>query len=156
MPFDISSGEKLYKTICNFYDKKGVSYQRDDEQCLTLVVNKERDVPVNLFVAAEANPPTLIICGRLPFKISEESQEMMLMALQALNQRLTVGHFRMYLPDGTVDYRVNLPLVGIQCDDEWLENVLSEAYSTVTHRDEKILSLLRGEITFEEFDKYVR
>lgn len=156
MLFGKSSEEKLYKRICDFYDKKGVSYQYDDEHRMTLVINDKRDVPVNLLVSVEAEPLTLRICGHLPFKIPEESQEMMSRALQAINQRLPVGHFRMYVPDGTLDYRVNFPLIGIQYDDEWLENVLSEAYSTVTGRDEKILALLRGEMTFEEFDKYVR
>ncbi len=156
MLFDKSLGKKLYKMICDHYDKKGISYQRVDEKRLTLVVNRDREIPVNLFVAAETEPLALRICGRLPFKVPQESREMMLMALQAINQRLPVGRFQMDVSDGTVDYRVSLPLVGIKYDEKWLENVLDDAFFTVTHRDEKILSLLQGEITFEEFDKYVR
>lgn len=156
MLFNKSSEENLYKMICDHYDKKGISYQRVDENRLTLVVNRDREVPVNLFVTAEAEPVTLRICGRLPFKVPEESREMVVMALQAINQRLPVGRFQMEVSDGTVDYRVSLPLVGMQYDEDWLENVLDEAFSTVTHRDERILSLLRGEMTFEEFEQYMR
>ena len=156
MLFNKSLDDKLYKMICNHYDKKGISYQRADDQRLTLMVNRDRKIPVNLFVGVETEPLALRICGRLPFKVPEENREMMVMALQAINQRLPVGRFQMEVSDGTVDYRVSLPLVGIQYDEEWLENVLDDALSTITHRDEKILSLLQGEITFEEFDKYVR
>lgn len=151
-----SSEEQLYKNICDYYDKKGISYQRDDEQYLTLMTKKDRDVPVNLFVSPEDQPLALRICARLPFKVPEKDWEMMVLALQALNQRLPVGSFHMYMPSGTLDYRVSHPLEDIQCDEEWLENVLNDALSTVTGRDEKILSLLRGEISFQEFDKSVR
>ena len=83
-----------------------------DKKRLTLVVNRDREVPVNLFAVVEPNPLALQICGRLPFKIPEESREMMVMALQAINQRLPVGRFQMDMSDGTVDYRVSLPLLG--------------------------------------------
>lgn len=156
MLFNQSPEEKLYKMICNYYDKKGISYQRDDEERLTLMINNDRETAVNFFVSADTKPLSLRIVSRLPFNVPKKSRDMMIMALQAINQRLPVGKFQMYVSDGTVDYRVILPLVGIQYDEEWLENVLNETFSIVTGRDEKILSLLRGEITFEEFDRCVR
>lgn len=152
----MASEEELYKMICNYYDNKGISYQHDDKNYLILVINKDREVPVNLFVSVEKNPLTLRICGQLPFRVPKESKDMMIMALQAINQRLSVGHFQMNINERKIEYRMNFPLVGIRFDEEWLENVINDAFFTITQRDEKILSLLRKEITFEDFDKYVR
>lgn len=156
MLFGKSPEEKLYKMICNHYDKKGISYRRDNKQHTIQVVNKDCEIPVNIFVSAATNPSALQICHRMTFEAPEESRDMMVMALQAVNQRLPLGHFRISMSDGTIDYRVNLPLVGIQYGEEWLENVLNEASYTFTGREERLLSLLHKEITFEEFDKYVR
>lgn len=156
MLFGKSPEEKLYKMICDYYDKEGVSYQKVDEDRVTLAVYKDRAIPVNLFAVVEDEPLSLRIRGRLPFTVPEESCEMMILALQALNQRLTLGCFRMNTEDGQVNYSVNLPLVGMQYDEAWLANVLYQAKWYVTSRDESILALLQGEMTFEEFEKKVR
>lgn len=156
MPFGKSPEDELYKMICDHYDGKGIPYQRTDEGRMTLMIKKDRELPVNLFAVADTDPLALQICGRLPFKVPEESREMMVIALQAVNQRLSVGNFQMEMSSGTVDYSVSFPLVGIRFDEEWLENVLDDALYTITRRDEKILSLLRNEITLEEFCKSVR
>ena len=156
MLFGKSPEEKLYKMICDYYDKQGISYQKVDEDRLTLAVYRDRDIPVNLFAAVEEKPLSLHVRGQLPFTVPEDSREMMIPALQALNQRLPLGSFQMRADSGQLNYYLNLPLVGMSYDEKWLENVLNEAKWYVTHRDESILALLQGEMTFEEFEKKVR
>ena len=148
--------QDVYQLICDHYDTRGIAYQRVDEDFMILAVNKERAVPVNLITRVDADPVSVLFCGRLPFKVPEHQREMMVMALQAINQRLSAGRFQMNPEDGVIDYRLNMPLVGIEVDDQWLEHILEYTTDIITDRDEKILSLLREEITFEEFTRKVR
>lgn len=99
----MSSEKKLFKFICDYYDKKGISYEIDEKEYDILVINKDRELPVNFFVSAQTNPLSIRICGYMPFKVPSKSQEMTIMALQAINQRLSMGHFLMYTSSGTVD-----------------------------------------------------
>ena len=147
--------QDLYRFVCDYYENQGIPYRRYDDSFMTLTVDKEREIPVNLLTAAQESPLSLILRGQLPFIVPEHQREMLVMALQAVNQRLTAGRYQMDA-EGMLYYRITLPLVGIRVDEEWLENVLKDVTYYITGRDEKILALIRGEMTFEEFEKQVR
>ena len=147
--------QDLYRFVCDYYENHGIPYRRYDDSFMTLTVDKEREIPVNLLTAAQESPLSLILRGQLPFIVPEHQREMLVMALQAVNQRLTAGRYQMDA-EGMLYYRITLPLVGIRVDEEWLENVLKDVTYYITSRDEKILALIRGEMTFDEFEKQVR
>ena len=83
----------VYATICETFDDRNWSYDRDDEELIIRSGVQGDDLPMHLRIKVEPNLQIVSLYSHLPFDISEDDIVMMTVAVCAANLNMVNGNF---------------------------------------------------------------
>lgn len=146
----------VYATICETFDDRNWSYDRDDEELIIRSGVQGDDLPMHLRIKVEPNLQIVSLYSHLPFDISEDDLVMMSVAVCAANLNMVNGNFDFNIRNGNLLFRMTSSFKESLLSKEMFEYMIDIACMTVDHYNDKFEMLVKHEITLEDFVNYTK
>ncbi|MDR0426252.1 MAG: YbjN domain-containing protein [Clostridiales bacterium] len=139
--------ERLYE----FLERNGFEYEKDAAAGGAAVQLSGEDFPIRLELSVSDRAQRLDVYSVLTFGLRPERAADLARAVNFINGRTAGGKFALNLADETVCYIGSAFFAGAAVGDDFIKNLISEAYYQIETYNDQLYAVNRGLLTVKEF-----
>ncbi len=149
-----SDARKTYEMLCNTLDGIKWHYQRDDEHMVVTTSAVGEDLTIRLRIVVSEQRNLMYVKSPMPYKVPESARAIVSSAVNVANYSMLNGCFEYDMRSGYLAFRAVVPFEGSIISDKVCKYLVMLACQMVDKFNDKFLSLAKGNMTLEEFEKY--
>ena len=88
----IVAAKKVYDTLCATLDSMGWTYTKGNDDFSIKSVTRGDDLPIDFYIAADAERYTLMFISNLPFVVPEDKRMEIALAICMMNDSITTAN----------------------------------------------------------------
>lgn len=147
--------EEVLKAIGETLGALGYTYDFDEENQVFSLSVVGKDIPMRLRIGVSEKQQTIIIYSTLPIEVSKSRNEIVSMAVAAINYKLINGCFEYDEEDCAIYFRMTESYRDSEISAEMIKYLIRCSLLTVDDYNDKLLLLCRGLLTLEEYEKEI-
>lgn len=147
--------EAVLKAIGETLGALGYTYDFDEENQVFSLSVVGKDIPMRLRIGVSEKQQTIIIYSTLPIEVSKSRNEIVSMAVAAINYKLINGCFEYDEEDCAIYFRMTESYRDSEISAEMIKYLIRCSLLTVDDYNDKLLLLCRGLLTLEEYEKEI-
>ncbi len=148
---NINEARAVFDTICRTMDNIKISCEKDEEKLSVFGTIGGEDIPVRFIMKANPNNSTISFFSFLPFKTDASKRVDMAMAVSVANFGLANGSFDYNIKDGTIIFRIGVPMLGLEITEKFITHMFILGVKTTDKYNEKFLQISLGSLDFQTF-----
>ena len=147
--------EDVLKAIGETLGALGYTYDFNEENQVFSLSVVGKDIPMRLRIGVSEKQQTIIIYSTLPIEVSKSRNEIVSMAVAAINYKLINGCFEYDEEDCAIYFRMTESYRDSEISAEMIKYLIRCSLLTVDDYNDKLLLLCRGLLTLEEYEKEI-
>lgn len=144
-------GQNVYETICTMFDAKGYHYERHDEDHVITCTVRGDDLPMDILFFVRDERQIVQLISPMPFTVPEDKRVDAALAVAVANYRLVDGSFDYDLSSGRISFRLTASYIESILGKELFEYMLMVSAATIDEYNDKLLMLVKGMVSLEQF-----
>lgn len=153
---DYYENRAVYNTLCSMLNRISWKYTADDNKMLVKTTATGEDIPIELNIQVLSDKDCVMLYSRLPITVPEDKRIDAALGITAINMYTVDGCFEFKQQTGEIFYRMTELYHGIKMTEQMLEYMLFVSCKTVDDYNDKLLMLIKGIMSIEEFIKEAR
>lgn len=142
---------QVYKTLCDAIERRGWTFNRDDERLMVHFTVSGEDIPMKLILVVDAGRQVIRLLSPLPFSMSEEKRMEGAIAACVASFGMADGSFDYDLYDGKIVFRMTASFMDSTIGEELLQYMISCSCAMVDKYNDQFLAIDKGLMSIDDF-----
>ena len=143
-----------FDTLCRVLDNMKWKYNRDAANRTITTSAIGKDLTINLRMVVSEERRLMYIKSFMPFDVPENKREVVGKALHGANYSILNGCFEYDQYAGKLGFRIVIPFFNSELSEEVYHYAVMLTCQMVDKFNDKILDLIEGKMTLEEFREF--
>jgi len=148
---NIVKAKETFEFLCEFFDKKGWTYEKQEEYLIIRFTVRGDDIPMNFSVGVDPSPGLVSFVSYLPFDMDKEKMVDAAISTCAINHKFKSGMFVLELGDGSIYYKLVHMYMNSSITDEILQYMINMSNHIVDEYNDQFLMLNKGNLSLNDF-----
>lgn len=143
--------KQVYQTLCEAIERRGWSFEKDEERLLVHFGVRGEDIPIQLVLVVDIKRQLIRVLSPLPFKMSEEKRMEGAIAACAASYGMIDGSFDYDIFDGSITFRMTASFMESIIGEGLFQYLISCCCAMVDKYNDRFLALDKGSISITDF-----
>lgn len=143
--------KQVYQTLCEAIERRGWSFEKDEERLLVHFGVRGDDIPIQLVLVVDVKRQLISVLSPLPFKMSEEKRMEGAIAACAASYGMIDGSFDYDIFDGSITFRMTASFMESIIGEGLFQYLISCCCAMVDKYNDRFLALDKGSISITDF-----
>lgn len=143
--------KQVYQTLCEAIERRGWSFEKDEERLLVHFGVRGEDIPIQLVLVVDIKRQLIRVLSPLPFKMSEEKRMEGAIAACAASYGMIDGSFDYDIFDGSITFRMTASFMESIIGEGLFQYMISCCCAMVDKYNDRFLALDKGSISITDF-----
>ena len=143
--------KQVYQTLCEAIERRGWSFEKDEERLLVHFGVRGDDIPMQLVLVVDVKRQLISVLSPLPFKMSEEKRMEGAIAACAASYGMIDGSFDYDIFDGSITFRMTALFMESIIGEGLFQYLISCCCAMVDKYNDRFLALDKGSISITDF-----
>lgn len=152
---EIRQAQNVYKAACDVLDDMGWTYNKDESILEIYTGAAGDDYPISIRICVEPEKNLVTLLSEIEMGSDKDSLVPVSIAVSLINNRLVDGSFDYNILTGQMFFRITSSYKNSLLSKEVIDYMVYIACHTVDEYDGKLISLSKGEMTFDEFVEFI-
>lgn len=141
----------VFDTLCAALDHNDWKYDKNAEKLRVDISATGEDLPMDVIISVEGDRGVVFLMSHLPVKTPEDKLIDMAIAVASANSGMRWGNFDYGIQGGQLYFRMAGCFIDSLLGEEFFQDMLMCAFSTIDKYNDRFLMLAKGMITVEKF-----
>ncbi len=142
---------RVYKTLCEAVERRGWSYEKDEDKFVVYFGVNGDDIPMQLILIVDAESQLIRLMSPMPYKMSEDKRVEGAIATCVASYGMADGSFDYDLSDGTIIFRMTASFRESIIGDGLFQYMISCSCAMVDEYNDQFLAIDKGLMSITDF-----
>lgn len=152
----LKQAQTAYKTLCQMFEERSLSYEGDDESLTVYSGAKGNDLPVAIRMRVDAERMLIIVHSQLPFYVPENRRLEMAIAVSRANYGLPDGNFDYDFSSGELLFRMTSCYRDCLIGQELFEYMFVVSFSIIDQYNDLFEKVATTDMTVNEIMQTIK